>query len=89
MISKYFIPQDRPTRHAEFTDCIIKSDESVGKFFDRLNALAYACSGTDAKIWTVFYRGLIPANRDKMPIPEPLWTVQDLVSKATAAQQYI
>jgi hypothetical protein len=44
LLDKYFIPQDRPTRHEEFTDCIMKSDEAVCEFFDRLDALAYACS---------------------------------------------
>ncbi len=67
----------------------MKSDKAVEDFFDRLDALAYACSGTDAEIWTLFYRGLIPVVRDKIPIPERSWTVQDLVSKATAAQKYI
>jgi hypothetical protein len=67
----------------------MQSDEAVGEFFDRLDALAYACGGTDAEIWTVSYRGLIPVVRDKLPIPKRSWTVQDLVSKATAAQQYI
>ena len=69
LLDKYFIPQDRPTRHAEFTDCVMKSDETVGEFFDRLDALAYNCGGTNAEIWTVFYRGLIPVVRDKLPIP--------------------
>jgi hypothetical protein len=55
--------QDRPTQHAEFIDCIMKSDKSVGEFFDRLDALAYNCGGFDAKIWTMFHCDLIPAVR--------------------------
>jgi hypothetical protein len=50
LLDKYFIPQDRPTRHAKFTDCVMKSDKAVGDFFDRLDALADAFSGTDAEI---------------------------------------
>jgi hypothetical protein len=89
MISKYFVPQDRPTLHAEFTDCIMKSNKLVGKSYDRLDALAYASNGSEEGTWTVFLRGLIPVVKDKLRLPEPTWTIQELVSRAIAAHQYI